>query len=218
MGQVVLPEYIPCYIPNGMEQAVIATSKGDIHVQLFGQEAPQTVGNFIELAARGFYQNLKFHARKENSVVAGGCPLTRTLGPAQVMAAMQGRIRGLHPGSGDARYTIADEWATNPKNHHKRGSICLAHKSKPHSGSCQFYFSLSEQPEFDEKFTVFGEVTEGMDVVDSLRIGDAIKAITILGADEEALAEAISHETPKPEPPSILKKVQSDEVQETEIV
>ena len=122
------------------------------------------------------------------------------------MAAMQGRIRGLHPGSGDARYTIADEWETNPKNHHKRGSLCLAHKSKPHTGSCQFYFSLSEQPEFDDKFTVFGEVTEGLDVMDALRIGDAITSITIQGADETALAEAIAHDTPRPEPPRILQK------------
>lgn len=57
-----------------------------------------------------------------------------------------------------------------------------------------------------------------MDVVDSLRIGDAIKHITIIGANEEALTEAISHETPKPEPPSILQKEQSDEIQETEII
>lgn len=211
VGQVVLPEYTPRYIPSGAERAIIETSKGPIEVTLYGLEAPQTVGNFIELAARGFYQNLKFHARKEDSVVAGGCPSTRTLGPAQVMAAMQGRIRGLHPGSGDARYTIADEWETNPKNHHKRGSLCMAHKSKPHTGSCQFYFSLSEQPEFDDKFTVFGEVTEGMDVVDALRIGDAIKDIIIQGANEEALQEAISHETPQPEPPRIFQKEQESE-------
>lgn len=218
MGQVILPEYTPRYIPTGEETACIETSKGTIEVALFGHEAPQTVGNFIELAARGFYQGLKFHARKEDSVVAGGCPSTRTLGPAQVMAAMQGRIRGLHPGSGDARYTIADEWEANPKNHHKRGSLCLAHKSKPHTGSCQFYFSLSDQPEFDDKFTVFGEVTEGLDVMDALRIGDAITSITIHGADEAALAEALAHETPRPEPPRILQTNAACNESQTELI
>lgn len=215
MGQVVLPEYIPLYIPTGAEKAKIETSKGTILADLYGLETPQTVGNFIELAARGFYDGLKFHAYKENSVVAGGCPSTRNLGPAQVMAAMQGRIRGLHPGSGDARYTIADEWESNPKNQHKCGSLCMAHKSKPHSGSCQFYFSLAEQPEFDDKFTVFGEVLEGMDVVESLRIGDAIISITIEEANAEALQEAISHETPQPEPPRMYQKAQEEALNTT---
>ena len=110
-------------------------------------------------------------------------------------------IRGIHPGTGDARYTIVDEWETNPNNKHVLGSLCMAHKSEPNSGSCQFYFSLSEQPEFDEKFTVFGQVIEGIDTVQELGVGDAIKSIVIEGADEEALAEAISHELPRPKSP-----------------
>lgn len=201
MGRITLPEYTPFYQPNGTEIAVIETSRGVIRVSLFGKEAPITVGNFIELAARGFYDNLKFHARKPNSVVVGGCPVTRNLGPAQVEAATRGAIRGIHPGTGDARYTIADEWETNPRNQHERGSLCLAHKSSPHSGSCQFYFSLAQQPEFDNAYTVFGKTIEGLDVIDALKIGDAIKHVTIEGADEARLAEAISHEPPRPKSP-----------------
>ena len=178
MGRIVLPVYTPYYIPNGNEVAVIETSRGTIRVQLAGKDAPVTAGNFIELAARGFYDKLKFHAHKPGSVVLGGCPTTRTLGPAQV-----------------------DEWETNPNNKHVLGSLCMAHKSEPNSGSCQFYFSLSEQPEFDEKFTVFGQVIEGIDTVQELGVGDAIKSIVIEGADEEALAEAISHELPRPKSP-----------------
>ena len=168
MGRIVLPVYTPYYIPNGNEVAVIETSRGTIRVQLAGKDAPVTAGNFIELAARGFYDKLKFHAHKPGSVVLGGCPTTRTLGPAQVDAAARGMIRGIHPGTGDARYTIVDEWETNPNNKHVLGSLCMAHKSEPNSGSCQFYFSLSEQPEFDEKFTVFGQVIAGMDVLDAI--------------------------------------------------
>lgn len=198
MGRITLPAYTPYYTPNGNEMAVIETSRGTIRVRLTGQDAPLTVGNFCELVARGFYDNLKFHAHKPGSVVLGGCPTTRTLGPAQVDAAARGVIRGIHPGTGDARYTIADEWEANLHNKHVLGSLCMAHKSEPNSGSCQFYFSLSEQPEFDEKFTVFGQTTEGLDVVEKLTIGDVIKSITIEGADEAALAEAIKQEPPRP--------------------
>ncbi len=198
MGRVVLPLYTPLYQPTGKEIAIIETTKGTIRVKLDAAGAPVTTANFIELAARGFYQDLKFHACKPDSVVLGGCPTTRTLGPAQVDAAARGVIRGIHPGTGDARYTIVDEWGSNPNNHHVLGSLCMAHKSDPNSGSCQFYFSLSEQPEFDDRFTVFGMTIDGIDAVKSLDVGDAIKSVSIEGADEASLAEAISHETPKP--------------------
>lgn len=211
MGRIVLPVYTPHYIPTGDEVAVIETSRGTIRVQLVGKDAPVTVGNFVELAARGFYDKLKFHAHKPGSVVLGGCPTTRTLGPAQVDAAARGVIRGIHPGTGDARYVIVDEWEANPNNKHVLGSLCMAHKSDPNSGSCQFYFSLSEQPEFDDKFTVFGQTVEGLDVVQKLTIGDAIVHIGIEGADEEALAEAISHELPRPKTPKeVLEELERE--------
>ena len=211
MGRIVLPVYTPHYIPTGDEVAVIETSRGTIRVQLAGKDAPVTVGNFVELAARGFYDKLKFHAHKPGSVVLGGCPTTRTLGPAQVDAAARGVIRSIHPGTGDARYVIVDEWEANPNNKHVLGSLCMAHKSEPNSGSCQFYFSLSEQPEFDDKFTVFGQTVEGLDVVQKLTIGDAIVHIGIEGADEEALAEAISHELPRPKTPKeVLEELERE--------
>ena len=90
----------------------------------------------------------------------------------------------------------------------------MAHKSDPNSGSCQFYFSLSEQPEFDDKFTVFGQTVEGLDVVQKLTIGDAIVHIGIEGADEEALAEAISHELPRPKTPKeVLEELERERVE-----
>ncbi|OUO92137.1 peptidylprolyl isomerase [Gordonibacter sp. An230] len=198
MGRIVLPLYTPRYVPNGHEVAVIRTSRGTIRVRLAGKDAPATAGNFIELAAREFYDGLKFHACKPGSVVVGGCPTTRALGPAQVEAAARGAVRGIRPGTGDARYVIVDEWKANPRNRHLRGSLCLAHKSAPNSGSCQFYFSLAEQPQLDDKFTVFGQVVEGFDVLDALGVGDVIESVRIEGADEEALARAVSFETPRP--------------------
>jgi peptidyl-prolyl cis-trans isomerase B (cyclophilin B) len=183
MPQIVLPLYEPQYLPTGKEQARITTTKGTITVDLWGTDAPQTVGNFVELATQGFYDKLKFHAYKPGSVIVGGCPITRELGPAQVALAARGGMRGIHPGVGDARYTIKDEYQENPRNKHVLGSLCLAHKSEPNTGSSQFYFSLAEQPEFDERFTVFGMTVEGLDIVEALRVGDAIESIEILGAD-----------------------------------
>ncbi|MCL1798139.1 MAG: peptidylprolyl isomerase [Eggerthellaceae bacterium] len=180
MGRVVLPLYTPQYVPEGGEVAIITTDKGVVTVRLAGHDAPIAVGNFIELARKGFYEKTKFHAYKQGSVVLGGCPTTRGLGPAQVDAAMRGVLRGIHPGTGDARYTIKDEYAGKPNNRHELGSLCLAHKSQPDSGSCQFYFSLARQPELDDAFTAFGTTAEGIDVVLALRVGDAIRSIEIV--------------------------------------
>lgn len=176
----------PEYVPNGNEVAVIETSKGTIEVKLFGRECPLTVGNFVELSQAGFYDKLAFHARKEDSVVLGGCPTTRNMPPNQVYMAAHGGIYGVHPGTGEASYRIKDEFEGNPLNRHLDGSIVMARKSDPDSGSCQFYFSLSEQPEFDGKFTVFGKTVEGLDVVHALRVGDRIESIRIEGAMEPA--------------------------------
>lgn len=191
MGRVMLPLYTPRYVPNGSELACITTNKGTIIVELDGKNAPVAVGNFIELAHQGFYEKTKFHAYKAHSVIAGGCPVTRGLGAAQVDAGSRGVLRGIHPGTGDARYTIKDEYVKKPNNKHKLGSLCLAHKSEPNSSSCQFYFSLARQAKFDKKFTVFGATIKGLDVLAELRIGDEILSIDILGADQMLLAEAL---------------------------
>ena len=96
--------YIPEYKPNGKEIAVVKTSKGDIRVQLMGNDAPIHVGNFVELAQKGFYDNLKFHRYVPNFVIQGGCPNTRDLDPEQVKAAEGNPFAGL--GTGGPGYTI----------------------------------------------------------------------------------------------------------------
>lgn len=184
MAQIIKPLYTPRYVPTGDEVAVIETNKGTIRAKLNGSDAPSTVGNFIELALKGFYDGLNFHGRKEGDVVVGGCPVTRPLMPQQVRMGVREQLRGIHPGVGDPGYVIKDEWEQNPNNHHLEGSLSLTHKAKPDSGSCQFFFSLADHPEYDDKFTVFGSVTEGLDVVHALRIGDEIKHITVEGAHE----------------------------------
>ena len=184
MGQVVKPLYTPRYVPSGDEVAVIETSKGTIRVALDGKSAPVTVGNFIELACKGFYDDLNFYNRQEGDVVVGGCPITRPLRPQEVRMAVREQLRGVHPGIGDAGYFIRDEWEENPHNHHVEGTLSLTHKVKPNSGSCQFFFCLADHPEYDDRFTAFGQVTEGLDVVHHLRVGDEIKSVSIEGAHE----------------------------------
>lgn len=179
MGRIKKEIRYPSYMPNGSEHAVVSTSKGDITIELYGLECPVTVGTFVELAKSGFYANLKFHAYKKDHVVLGGCPSTRDLGPEQIRAAIGGILHGVHPGYGDAGFHIVDEFLSNPKNHFIEGSVAMAHKSNPDTASCQFFFSLAKQPELDDEYTVFGCVTEGFDVMHSLRLGDAIIDIRI---------------------------------------
>ncbi|MEG0374153.1 MAG: peptidylprolyl isomerase [Raoultibacter sp.] len=184
MARIQKPLYTPRYVPSGDEIAVIETNKGTIRVELFGKDAPQTVGNFIELASKGFYDKLNFHGRVEGDVVVGGCPVTRALSAQRVRMAVREQLRGIHPGIGDAGYVIKDEWATNAKNHHSEGTISLARKSGADSGSCQIFFSLADHPEYDEMFTAFGHVIDGIEAVRALRIGDEITKVTIEGAHD----------------------------------
>ena len=184
MARRVVPLYTPRYVPSGEEVAVIDTVHGTIRVQLFGKECPGTVGNFVELACKGFYDKLNFYGKVDNDVVVGGCPTTRPLSPHQVVMAVREQLRGIHPGMKDCGYRIRDEWANNPLNHHEDGTLSLTHRNSENSGSCQFFFSLSEHPEYDEKFTVFGKVIDGLDVVHQVRIGDLINSVRIEGAHE----------------------------------
>ena len=184
MGQIIKPLYTPRYVPSGEETAVFETAKGTIKVKLDGVGAPLTTGNFIELALQGFYNDLNFYSRKEGDVVVGGCPITRPLRPQQVRMAVREQLRGVHPGIGDAGYVIADEWEANPRTRHLEGSLALAHKKGANTGRARVCFSLADPPEYDDKFTVFGQVIEGLDVVHKLRVGDELYGVTIEGAHE----------------------------------
>ena len=172
--------HTPDYKPTGTEKAIVHTSKGDILVQLAGLDAPIHVGNFIELAKGGFYDNLKFHRYVPNFVIQGGCPNTRDLTPAQVIA---GGIDPWHrPGTGGPGYSIHEEYTTNPNNKHEDGALAMARSQDPNSAGSQFYFCLGAQHFLDPNYTVFGQTLEGFDVIGALRAGDVIESIEILEA------------------------------------
>lgn len=174
--------YTPEYVPNGNEIAVITTSKGVIRVQLAGNDAPIHVGNFVELAQKGFYDNLKFHRYVEDFVIQGGCPNTRPLDSSQVAEAAGNPFAGL--GTGGPGYTIKEEFTTNPNNSHEDGALAMARSQHPDSAGSQFYFCLGAQHFLDPNYTVFGQTIEGMDVIEQLRVGDVIESIVIEGANE----------------------------------
>ena len=170
--------YTPEYQPTGDEVAVITTSKGTIRVQLAGKDAPIHVGNFVELARKGFYDNLKFHRYVPGFVIQGGCPNTRDASPEDV-AAGRGRF-----GTGNPGYSIHEEYTTNPNNKHLDGTLAMARSQNPNSAGSQFYFCLGAQHMLDSGYTVFGQTIEGMDVIGQLRVGDVIEHVEIENAAE----------------------------------
>ncbi len=143
--------------------AVIETSKGTIRCQLYEQEAPVTTANFIGLAQKGFYDGLNFHRVVPGFVIQGGCP--------------QGT------GTGGSGKNIRLE--VSPKLKHTEGALAMARSQQPDSASSQFYITLAPQTSLDMQYAVFGQVTEGMEAVKAIRMGDTIKSVTI----EPALAD-----------------------------
>ncbi len=136
-------------------EAIIRTSKGDIEIELVFDVAPLTVMNFIELAEDGFYDGLRFHRVVPNFVIQGGDP------------------RG--DGWGGPPWYIRCEYSDRP---YIRGTVGIATSGKDTGGS-QFFITLSPQPRLDANYTVFGQVLEGIDVVDSIVKGDVIETIII---------------------------------------
>jgi cyclophilin family peptidyl-prolyl cis-trans isomerase len=126
--------------------ATMKTSEGDIVLELFDEDAPKTVSNFKQLASQGFYDGLIFHRVIPDFMIQGGCP--------------QGT------GTGGPGYTFEDEI-----NQHKvvKGALAMANAGPNTNGSQFFIVTTEEAPWLDGKHTVFGEVRDGMDVVD--RIG-----------------------------------------------
>jgi peptidyl-prolyl cis-trans isomerase B (cyclophilin B) len=169
--------YTPEYQPTGKEVAVIKTNKGDIRVELAGNDAPIHVGNFVELARSGFYNGLKFHRYVPGFVIQGGCPHTKDKS-AEEVASGQGPY-----GTGGPGYCIKQEYTTNPNNRHLNGALAMARSMHPDSAGSQFYLCLGPQHGLDSDYTVFGQTVDGFDVIGELRAGDDIISIDIENAD-----------------------------------
>ena len=139
--------------------AVIETGKGTIKFELYEDLAPITTANFIELAGRNFYDGLNFHRVEPGFVIQGGCPLGN--------------------GMGGSDKKIQLEVSPNLK-HGDAGAVAMARSSDPNSASSQFYITLGPAAFLDNNYAVFGRVTEGMDVVKNIRVGDSMSKVTIV--------------------------------------
>ena len=139
-----------------MSKVIFETDQGKITFELFSNDAPNTVDNFIKLVNEGFYNGLTFHRVIPGFMAQGGCPNTRE------------GSNGM-PGTGGPGYSIKCE--INPKKHLK-GSLSMAHAGKDTGGS-QFFIVYEPQPHLDGVHTVFGK-TENMDIVLKLTNGSRI--------------------------------------------
>ena len=139
------------------ETARITLDNGNtIDIAFYPQDAPKTVKNFVDLAKKGFYNGLSFHRVVPNFVVQGGCP------------------KG--DGTGGPGYTIPAEF--NSKQH-LRGTVAMARSQHPDSAGSQFYICYGPTPHLDRNYTVFGQVTSGMEHVDKIKQGDKMKTVEI---------------------------------------
>jgi peptidyl-prolyl cis-trans isomerase B (cyclophilin B) len=148
-------------MPN--KRAVFETAKGRMDVELFADEAPNTVANFEKLANSGFYDGTKFHRVIANFMIQGGDPNSKT---------GKGRV-----GTGGPGYTIKCETAKNVHKH-VAGTLSMAHAGKDTGGS-QFFICHSPQPHLDGVHTVFGQVSKGLDVVNKIAQNDEVKSIRV---------------------------------------
>ena len=143
-----------------MKEAEIHTQKGVMKIRFFGEDAPNTVKNFVDLAEKGFYDGLTFHRVIPDFVIQGGCP--------------DGT------GAGGPGYTIDCE-LDGENQYHDRGVLSMAHAGR-NTGGSQFFICHNRQntQHLDRNHTVFGKVYEGLDVIDQIQQGDVMEKIVIL--------------------------------------
>lgn len=152
------------FAPIAATQATIHTNKGDITFELFRDQAPLTTINFLTLAKDGFYDGVVFHRVIEDFMAQVGDPKSKD-------PSLQAEW-----GTGGPGYTIVDEF--DPALKHDSAGIVSMANAGPNTGGSQFFITFGPTEWLDGKHAVFGKVTAGMDVVNSLTIGDTIQSIS----------------------------------------
>jgi cyclophilin family peptidyl-prolyl cis-trans isomerase len=136
---------------DNLPRVLLKTTKGDIVIELFEDQAPNTVANFIQLVKKGFYKGLAFHRVLQGFMAQGGDPAGN--------------------GSGGPGYSIACECYRPDARRHFRGTLSMAHAGRDTGGS-QFFLTFVPTPHLDGKHTAFGRVIDGMDVLAKLQRRD----------------------------------------------
>jgi cyclophilin family peptidyl-prolyl cis-trans isomerase len=170
--------FVACSLPARAQQKspgagpvlVLETAKGSIEIETYPEEAPKTVARVVELVKKNFYNGLRFHRAEPNFLVQVGDPVSRDVS----REAWWGR-QGSGKPIGVAEIT--------KKRKHVIGAVSMAHTGDPTGADSQFFILKRAAPELDGKYTVFGRVLKGMDVVGKLQRGDVLKRVS-LKADE----------------------------------
>jgi cyclophilin family peptidyl-prolyl cis-trans isomerase len=146
---------------------VLETAKGTVEFETYPEDAPKTVARIVELVKKNFYNGLRFH-RAEMNLVQVGDPTSRDMS----REAWWGRAGSGQP-IGAAEIT--------KKRRHIAGAVAMAHAGDPKYADSQFYIVMEPKPSLDGKFTVFGRVTSGLDVLRKIRRGDMLKKAFVKG-------------------------------------
>ena len=148
------PVASPGQVPG--PHVLIETDRGKLTIELLSDVAPKTVARFTELVKKGFYNGLTFHRLVPKFLIQGGDPTG--------------------DGTGGSGQTIPAEFS---EKKHKAGTVGMAHTKAPDSADSQFYICLEPQPFLDGKYTVFGQVVEGLEVLPKFQEGDVMRKVSI---------------------------------------
>jgi peptidylprolyl isomerase/peptidyl-prolyl cis-trans isomerase B (cyclophilin B) len=134
----------------------LSTTKGDIVFTFYPDDAPLHSAAFLKLAKAGFYDGLAFHRVEPGFVIQGGDPSGN--------------------GTGGPGYRLKAEFNDRP---HVRGTVAMARSSDPNSAGSQFYICLDDARFLDKNYTVFGQMTDGFEALDAIRVGDTMTKVTV---------------------------------------
>ncbi len=148
---------------TGPVTIVLETAKGTIEFETFPEEAPKTVERILSLVQRGFYRGQRFHRVVPGFVIQIGDPKTRDM-------TQQDRW-GRPPAGSGTPIGVAE---ISQKRNHTHGAVAMAHAGDPTMADSQFYITMGPKPQLDGDYTVFGQVTSGLEIVDEIEVGDAI--------------------------------------------
>lgn len=157
-------QIVPADVVKDAKQATIKTEKGDIVIELYPQDAPMTVANFATLATKGYYNNLTFHRVEPGFVIQGGDPNGDGTGGVSIFG-----------------QTFQDELNPNTPSYqtgYKEGVVAMANRG-PNTNGSQFFIMLADNDSLPKNYTIFGKVTQGLDVVKEIQKGDKMTSITV---------------------------------------
>jgi peptidyl-prolyl cis-trans isomerase B (cyclophilin B) len=159
-----------------------------VNIELDGDRAPITAGNFVELVEKGFYNGLTFHRVVKDFVAQGGDPQGNGMGGyipkgknSERRIPLEIKIKGSPAPNYNQVFNPSEIIESPPELMHKRGVIAMARSQNPDSASSQFYITLADVNFLDGQYAVFGKVTntKGMEAIDGIKIGDKITSIKI---------------------------------------